>query len=366
MQEVLLNAPSLSRHVMRATLQIPSLQCDLSRGVLRLLLRVLKLPRESKFRQFLRELCWRWEREGGPNSPLQGTWWPCALALLEALDTLQVRPPCGCPFVDTTVRFSVVVRRLLLQVRSTMEEVEDLSAMEAALKYVTSWEDWCVTRAAVDSQTSLHEVRDLLADRSIDGRLPYLRGRRSSHQTYRTHLRGGTYYLLGHEHWRAPCPWCREQGVTLSVPHLLRECPFWYQERTVLQAAVKERAVALGMMLPSQPTVVEDTGKRVAMLWYRLIVGAAVPTSFLATTVFPGEAMGAALRLTPATPPSLEPLRQYLTLMDLSGPFLVKVLRSTQAVFGMAGRARVPLDPAWFVPQPVRLLAGSSGHSGTV
>ena len=369
--------PSIVTH---AVLSLPTLLCELDRSLLRLVLRILELGPTARFHMAMASECYRWcEGDVAMRTSRRRTWWSQARCRLKALDAVQRAPTdASCPYVDTGVRFVPTIERLLLgydttgvlhgagnQVSEPAWDPVDLACQALArddpltalrrmlevLRYVTAWKDWHDRQAAIAWKPSLTATRDLLRTRLCDGRLPFLSAPRSVFQTYCMHLRAGTHYLLGHDHWEATCPWCGT--ATISVPHLLRDCPHWTARRQSAVAAVRARAIALGAMHAELELHADEEDT----LWYYFMVGHEVPLTFLDLPVFPGTLLGARTRYSRRAPIDRGALQRYHELQAISAPFVVEVLFRTQHVFQATHRLarRRARDPTWLVDNPVPL-----------
>ena len=324
--------------VVTAVLHAPSLEALTLKGALHLVLRILGLPLGNMYRAHLAGMCAALQRD--PRG-YKGSWWARFRARLDALDSIisnpTIRPECPCPYEPLPFKYLVRIEEALLappapdDLDAQVAAGRELREMKKALPYALSWLDWEATQAYAATKVTLAATWELLQDRSIDGRAPYLSGRRSLHHLLRTQLRGGTYQLLGHEHWDVECPWCYRAAV--SVPHLLRDCSFWRPARDATHREVLAAAISVGSMSPGQ-RIASDFPES-AHLWYRLLVGASVPQTFALLDVFSGVMMGARQRQQPAPRRRPESLSHYLHLMEVSGPFISTVLQSTQAALGL-------------------------------
>lgn len=347
--------------VVRAMLPIPSLQCVLDRSVLRLLLCILRLDRASRFRTLLAHVARRWRRAGEAEvAALRGTWWPRVRARLATLDALPMRHDlANCPYRDPGVRLVPLIEQVLLEQMPVFRERSIIQRIDGVLRYVTDWAAWVANQDAMNALPTLAATRDLLCARGCDGALPLLRRPRSRHQTILLHLPAGVHYLLGHEHWEATCPWC--MSAVVDVPHLLRDCTWWRRKRRALQSELRSLAVAHRIMDIDTPVEGDDGFTAdVACHWYHLIVGHAVPQTFLACTVFPSTSPDAPGRTGPPERPHASHLSAYQQLLDMSAPFVEQVVVLTQRIFGAVerahGRRRLELDGG--LPLPARPSGG--------
>jgi hypothetical protein len=378
-QRMVLNGDwKMARPVLNATTCIPTLECELDRSVLRLLLRLIQLPADNMFRGTLQGLVRQWcSASTNQRRDLAHTWWAKARARLQHLDDIQRQRLPDCPYVDTRVRFVRDIERLLLcEWVDQLEQQPDsdavdrdsgsdsndcdtitieratalLKRMNAVLGYVTDWAAWSNNQNVINGMSSLHDTRDLLSLRSWDGRLPFLRLDRCAYITYLTHLRGGTYYLLGYQFVDATCPWCRNSAV--SVPHLLRDCLHWRGHRQEVVSKARRLGIQLGVMSADTPDQY-DADKTTATLWYHLMVGHPVPLQFLDLEgLFPGVAPDAAERTGPRPPAVPGALSKYEQILRHLAPFVVEVLHRTQLVFGVERPSLrgLKVDAQWINP----------------
>ena len=412
-QAVIMNADGPIPHaVINAVLCVPTLSCELDRGVIRLILRLVALPEDNMYRAQLAGLCRRWkDASRAEREHLKDTWWPRALARLRRLDE-YANPEVtrvGCPYQPVGVKFAEAVETLLLEpeikgptgppVRNfsparfgssgaeqpvpeapspamgasrgpggTLVEGEDfvhdrkgdwrpvlIQRLEQCMHYVTDWAAWCENQLVMDGMTSLTATRDLLCGRPCDGKLPFLFRDRSVHQTYLMHLPAGTHYLLGYAHHDSTCPWCKSCEVT--VPHLLRDCKWWRVQRQ--EAVTRMRSAAIRQGLMSSDVPVECTSPEFVNLWYHLMVGRPVPRrvgplAFVDALVFPSMEADAPRRI--FRRPSVSPvdLQRYFAVLDGARQFVVEVLRRTQDVFGVVRRSTfgARIDPDVVNPLP--------------
>jgi hypothetical protein len=403
-QSVIVNADGVvPRAVLNALLCIPSLPCELDRHVLRLILRIVALPEGDMYRCQLAKGCRTWrDASARERKRLLGTWWPQARLRLQRLDACGTPARIGCPYRHVGVRFVETVERLLLEpeVPGPTGPVSDplsipgasasqfvvggggpsgsgegaplvlgedyvfdkvgnwrpvaIATLERCLHYMTDWAAWCDNQAELDTMSSLTATRDLLCGRPCDGRLPFLSRDRSVHQTYLMHLPAGTHYLLGHAHHDASCPWC-QSGCEVSIPHLLRDCPWWADARQVAVSCMWAAAVKQGLMSAEVPVACTDP--EYVDLWYHLMVGHPVPRlvgrlSFVNALVFPSMEVDAPTRV--ARRPNVDPVdrQRYFAVLDGAKQFVVNVLRCTQDVFGVVRRSTFAarVDPAIVIP----------------
>ena len=332
--------------VISSTLCIPSLECELDRAVLRMVLRVLSLPPDNMFRMVLARLCRQWKEALSVTTDsgielrraLRTTWWPRALARLQRLDDVQSQLAPNCPYVDTGVRFVKGVERALLGSLDAVGVSAIVARMNHTLRYVTDWRAWQDNQTAMDSRVSLACTRDLLLGRPCDGRLPFLHLNRSVYQTYAMHLPAGVTYLLGHQHIDATCPWCRDVNYAVSIPHLLRDCTFWAPDRQRVVTDMRRAAIAQGVMSSDVPDVATDPA--FATAWYHLMVGRPVPyrvngVTFFDVPLFHCMAPGAKERVERRPPFAVGALSKYAKVLQHAQSFVVEVLSRTQRVFGV-------------------------------
>ena len=185
----------------------------------------------------------------------------------------------------------------------------------------------------MQSKPTLTATSELLLARTIDGRPQYLTTDDAQAAVIRTALRGGTYALLGREHWEALCPWCNR--ATVTVLHLLQDCRYWRRQRTAAQDSIKQYALKVGCMPRDFPTGAA-AGQQEAHFWYLLMVGAPVPLTVLDLPgVFPSEAPGSVARMTRVGAPPPASLHKYHVMLDKATPFVRTVIQATQAAFGI-------------------------------
>jgi hypothetical protein len=325
-------------------LALPTLQCELDRGMIRLILRVLALPSASMFRCYMVKLCARWHHATvAERQQLQETWWGKTQARLQHLDALDLQYDNACPYVrrQPQLQLADTIDKLLLSgfdaafpKMSGREAATALKRISTGFHYMTDWAAWEAHRAAFSKRSSLAATLDLLRHRGCDGRLPFLSQTRSTHQKLLLNLPAGTYHLLGHSHWDASCPWCLTAGagaVAISIPHLLRDCIFWAGQRRVVVLAVHALAMAMGPGIMTQDALLSTPDAAVG--WYFFMAGHPVPLGFLNLPVFPSVADGAIDRFDKCPAPEHVALQQYNRLLDLSVDFVVMVLAGTQRVF---------------------------------
>lgn len=374
-QSVLMNADGPLPHVvMNSLLCIPTLQCELDRCVVRLLLRLVALPEDDMYRSYLSRKCREWNAaSAGGRDRLKDTWWPRALARLQRLDSSVTRTPAShCPYRDLGVRYADTIQRMLLE-----EEVESPSApsvvgghgalpadqdvaegfvvdvvgdwrpamlanLDRCMLYVTDWAAWCDNQLSISRMSSLVDTRDLVMGRPWDGRLPFLSRDRSVHQTYLMHLPAGTHYLFGHAHHDATCPWCKDDVV--SVPHLLRDCIALMSGRQDAVSAMRQVAIDVGLMDVDTPDGVDAPGY--TELWYHLMVGHPVPRrvgprqlAFVDALIFPSMEVDAIARTARRPSVARPDLRRYYRVLDASKGFLITVLRRTQESFDVVRKS---------------------------
>jgi hypothetical protein len=356
------DTPGMNVEVHQVLAQTVSLNTEKIAAVIRLILAVLGQDSDSVYKGQMQHMdtTLNRRRQGGGREE-EGTWWWHAVQCLEGLDQLMsnIATRSGifknCPFDPEVIREAAAVGqrdssgrlsvlstvRWLLHRPGTVETAKaQLGMLRRIFPWLVSGVQWAAVRQRVCSLKTLDATQDLLNDPTLDGPLPFLRGPRTPAQMYRIQLRAGTYYLLGkdRERWRSRCPWCAHQTEPVSVPHLLRDCKFqpWVEDRRKVQQRMRQVAIDGGIMRPEQALAGDDgappdTGD----LWYRLLVGAAVPLYFLrARTLFqdPTEPRrpAAGQRLIIAA----TELQTYGRIMEVSAGYLVKVLRTTQAAYG--------------------------------
>lgn len=126
--------------------------------------------------------------------------------------------------------------------------------------------------ASLDAKPELAEVADLLNNPSF---APFISAPRGRHCDQRLQLWGGIqcYFRYQYQHVTA-CPHC-QSPANFTVPHLIRDCPAFEQER--LEAWARCYAVAQDAdIIPDPFRPAHD-----AQHWYRLTLGASVPHTFL-------------------------------------------------------------------------------------
>ncbi len=359
--------PSLDRHTMQAITRMdhapqPVLEClvavvsletEYRVAAVRLLMRLLALPPTDHLFRTLQDTVAR--DDSARVAAGERTWWRSVVTVLTEMDQEDSDQPVvtgvatiGSPFDKRATGWLESVRRVVHR-SGTAGEIDQLvQSMTDRWRSSVYHVDWAKRQRRMDALVSLTATRDLLWDPSAwDGPLPFLFQERTRANVYRAHLRAGTHYLLGHAHWNAPCPHCYSERVCVSVtvPHLLRDCTRWASERRDLQLALLQLGVQEGVMEPDthvQP--VEDPAHPpsqaereahlpAATLWYWLLVGAPVPTTFLRSTVFTerrsqkdGQRRSGDHR---------RDVGIYHRMLDMCAPLLERVLRETQQHFSV-------------------------------
>jgi len=327
-----IGAPWAGRHpacVLRSLLGIPSLQTRLDQARLSLLFRLLMSPAGGLLRLELAQEARVWSncsRKLGSR-----LWWDGTVTLLQQLDSAGQRFPvrdavtgvvaqcCWASSLssaaldsDTDQHGPVVAAAhsvfkqalLALEGRRHAEEVASVGHSGKG--------------------TSLAEVADLLVTPNF---APFIIDKRSKATGWRVKLYAGRLGAFGYEVFHLPrCPWCGAPRAW-HIPHLLRDCPAWEASRL---AGWRRAQACAGVAVPlSQHT---------RQLWYRLTVGAAVPTGFLGLQLDEarhfarpeGTSMTAALRKQTVV---------YQQVLAVTGDFLVTVMEAT------LGRVKAALQP---------------------
>ena len=289
----------LDRRVCATVLQMeraqwPAVQCLLGvvalptvyiKSVLRILFDGLSHPRDHHLRQALKR-----------SVQTKDAWWTRTRKILQELDWVESTEGTSV-YKQTGVMWLNSVVVLINEREPDMKsERATLQTLRSHVNLVVEWLDWSLRKLVVQGMRSLTATADLLDDESATlGMLPFLRGERSKADRYRCHLRGGTYYLFSYLHWEKKCPLC--DSATITVPHLLMECPSLSDRRLTLQTELRRIAFVgdSGCSLMATDEPLQDPAavlpwtpeqRAIAVRWYHFIVGAPVPASFFHSSIF--------------------------------------------------------------------------------
>ena len=330
--------------VVQNLLGVVALPMEYVKAVLRILFNVLSRPRGHHLRLVLHR-----------GYYVKDAWWWAARKILVELDNLETRQPQPSDVVSSVyqksgVQWLATVEKVIQQREPSAQAEQDaVSTLKSKSVRMVEWLDWSLLQQAIPQYSSLAATRDLLEDESVTlGTLYFLRLARTRANVYRCHLRGGTLCLFSYEHYRKKCPFCKSEIMT--VPHLLMECPDQEQRRRRRELQVELRRIAstgeggwtlMDVDAPLQEPCVDDSGtalpwtneqRSVAVNWYRLIVGASVPSSFLHTSLFTIRDRSQLPRGDCAERDAHQ--RIYSTLLDVSGHFIVWVFKYVAVHFG--------------------------------
>lgn len=261
--KTMMSAPQHPDVVLRSIIGLPTLQTRIDVDRLRVLLRLLGCPPGSQVRQQLAVEVETWIRIRSAN-----LWWADTAQLLQVMDshtTPSIRakhdvcPPSWLEWATMQavdfMNATPAVEKLLKAGKAVLLELEnDRRGRE-------------LRRCAV----SLEEVWDLL---DTPNTAPFTVDVRREATEHRVSLRGGVRTWFGHQYRHvACCPWC---GVVdgFTVPHLVRDCVAFSEQRRIVWAKAKEVAIAAGVCVDHEVTAQAHN-------WYHLTCGAAVPTQFL-------------------------------------------------------------------------------------
>jgi hypothetical protein len=322
----------------QSLLGVVALPTEFVKSVLRILFDILRHPRSHHLRAVLKR---------GKRS--KDAWWWAARGVLLELDRLELSESGSTVYKPTGIQWLLAVEMLIDEVEVNEERERDtLLNLTSRVDFVVEWLDWELLQQAVAKMPSLAHTKDLLADESVTlGLLYFLRLDRTRANVYRCHLRGGIHCLFSYKHYHDKCPFCKL--VTATVPHLLMECPSLSRRRHDLQVRLRQIAstpdgvwILMGANEPLQhiESRCDVNGsetwtaaqRAIAVHWYLLIVGAAVPSSFLRTTLF---TMRDRNQLHPAAWAERDAhLRIYTKLLNESGNFIVWVFHHVAVLWG--------------------------------
>ena len=166
---------------------------------------------------------------------------------------------------------------------------------------------------------SVGEVRDLVTGQSFH---PFIAAPRCPAVQWMVLLRGGVRVAFGYQYFHtAVCPMCSTPGL-FTVRHLVQDCGHFASARETAWAQARTIAVDRGIMTPGQPLHANT------YLWYRLTVGASVPSSFLALDL-DAPTHWARPTGSRATRHVRRNLSVYVALLRVLGAFLCVVCDST-------------------------------------
>jgi len=341
-----LQAPNTPLVALRSILGIPTLQTRFDCDRVRLLLSIINTPQGSYVRQ---QLCDELElydgivvAEGDERLPAaSGLWWHRTLQVLAVMDVAaagdqSALPAGGGSWVDWA---RLVAAQWAGELRVSKETA---AASRVAMLRVEA------RRRAREIQrcvASLGEVSELVDTPNL---APFVVDPKRDVTQLRIQLRGGRRTLFGHRHFHLDrCPWCTEQGM-FTVPHLVRDCVIWEEER--LEAWEKARAVAVAAGV--------DVAPHVAVLrhyWYHFTCGAAVPGEFLDLDL--DRPTHFARGTAPATRHLRLALPVYQRMLGITGVFLRVLVSKTRELLE-AG------NPAWgYTPEVNARRVAADNHA---
>ena len=171
----------------------------------------------------------------------------------------------------------------------------------------------------------------------------------------RAQLRGGIRCVLGYQvsSTHPFCPWCAPSVyVPLSVQHIVRDCPALEDKRlTAWTVAAEEarRSGVLGRGAYIRPGAAITAAEREE--WYRLTIGAHVSTTLLLCGLdAPASGTWTGTILPHNRQQYKRHVRVYITLLSITGEFLVQALGSLETYY----KARLALRLPRTLPGPVQ------------
>jgi hypothetical protein len=248
------------------------------------------------------------------------------------MDKIQEATTAASPYVVPCHSWLDTMEELIHQQPANpneqVERTKSIGRLQRGIRPTVQCIDWHRTQEAISRRhPELQHVTNLLAHATAV--TPYLWLRRTTANMHRTQLRLGERYLLrlyGKERKKGSlCPHC--STAPLTVPHLLRDCParMLMDVRTEAWTLVKEAAVAQGVMSPETPSEATTMPAVTADHWYRFMVGAPVPTTFLDTPVF-GPMTNTPTKVTS------EQRRTYADLLQRTDNALCTMVESTRGM----------------------------------
>lgn len=345
---VLMSAANTPLVALRSVCGLPTLQTRFDMDRLRVLLRFLAGPPRDPVRQQLSAELAMYDSllaTGTSTSLLSSRklWWHRTLELLAVMDTVcdaAARAQLGrCP--DSWVAWA---RAAAGQWDHDLHIGEDtrLLARQVLLLVEHRRRRWELDRAAA----SLGEVRELLDTPNM---APFVSHNRRDLVELRVQLRGGRRVLFGHQFFHLnQCPHCTVPGM-FTVPHLLRDCPVFEQQRAEYWKQAQAMLLAEGVYVEAADVL------QYRRQWYLVTCGAAVPNTFLELGLDTDThfARGAV----PATRHLREAVSVYSRLLGITGIFLRAVVEQTRAVLA-AGNAM------WFFDAPAHAPRVTVNHRG--
>jgi hypothetical protein len=268
---MLFRSPNTPLVVLRSIIGLPTWQTRVDLDRLRVLMRLLSTPAQSQVRQ---QLCVELATYDAlttagveKNGWSKRLWWHRTLELLKTLDAV-----CDDTFRSNNstcpVSWVAWARQHTQQYQHKVNVTPQLmlTGKLALLRIEQLRQLWEVQRCS----KSLQEVQELIIGPNM---APYVVEKRTKAAHYRTLLRGGRRVLFGYRHYHVDrCVWCGCMNA-FTVPHLLRDCLIWSALRQNVWQKAHTIAVEAGVMDPNENIDSEN--------WYRLMCGAAVPTSFI-------------------------------------------------------------------------------------
>ena len=261
--KTLMHAPHHPDVVLRSIFGLATLQTRLDVDRWRVLLRLLCCPPGSQVRQQFAVEIEVYERTG--NKTL---WWSDTRQLLRVMD------------VFTTAQFRLQYRECpqswlqwaMANAVDFMSAVQNTAVLRDIGRLVLLEIETDRRRRELQRCTaSLDEVTELLDTPNM---APFIVDVRREATQHRVLLRGGVRTWFGHKYLRtACCPWCDLEGG-FTVPHLIRDCPAFNDQRTAVWNVAKQVAVSAKV---GNDHVVQQHAQQ----WYLVSVGAAVSNSFL-------------------------------------------------------------------------------------
>jgi hypothetical protein len=364
--------------VVRSVMGLRSLCAEIKLARMRLLLKILALPDDRQYRQMLVEMVSECRSGQIPLNRRHLSWWTMVEDILTRFDELEMRygqqprnhtdgddavnanvtdsppqsathslagPPAHGPargndpplvYEGTGTEWLQSVLFILDTSVPLKDRTTRLKSLQQYMRHMVEWDDWMENQTRMRHMSSLSCTMDIMDNATYV--LPCIRKHRTLANLYRIHLRGGAHYLFGYRFHNVLCPWCG--ASTLSTPHLLRDCPKWKPHRRWTRHRVRHlvsTAELLGAVGDSDDEVENDA--QLSQLWYRLVIGAPVPSTFMDfSSLFGGYPAPIGARASESHAASVASQKQqtvYGCVMKVSGELIITTIQETQKLLGV-------------------------------